>query len=902
MECGFLGYFFLCTLVAGIPCVASLMLWSDMGYGDQVYKEFFADNVRNVALPVLGGIATTVFATLYLLDFYWPPDLDDQYFTLFDGDKCVGRSILAVGVLAFYGAALCSAKDYPGVPITCTVLLGPIFIAILRVLTRIGPSRQQLEFNSRVSRRLTSNLTKTLDSLQEYVGCENDSLNLFAGSMVAFLLLGVFTLLAWTLWALTRSLDLLSIDLSNKSKEMQYIRWISPLATGVAYVMFGLVVALRVQLAVPYDQSKRLLREMTDLRLRESPSEKKRRETRRRKTLAAMAIHLGKDDVILQAGFDELDEETQDDIAQEHEHNLQQVMRVLKICGCVFVLAIGSVWLAAQLVAGDSQLASLVLGFLGVGFAYFFVFVFVSFRRLISILGVELMQEPLFRLFLGLLQNDWLKAIFIFCFGPLLPLLLVLSVVNQLVRSCRGTRRADADKEQAEMMQHGKKLTMGKTSEIVVSVPQRSTLTQRIESYLQKMMEWNWISILMKLYILGVCMLLYTICPVFLNVFLAWLRQQLKSLHFAVIVVCVVLAGLTCFLLPPVPGVPVYIFTGLIVADTCPAGFEAGCVIAILTSFVMKLLACAMQQKGIGEVLGTSIRIRSQVGIHKPFIRAIESVLRKPGLTIGKVSILCGGPDWPTSVLAGVLRLPLLEMEIGTLPIIFFAGPCALVGAFYLKASESEVWQRIGTLMLSITVLIAGTLQLMAAYAVQNELDRNNWQLTKPLEQNIDLDWLDYRATEISKSKVIRWPDLPMALQVIVLLGAIGEVGIGQLFYWLSSICFGKFAVTDDISKLQVWTDGNSGLILLPGLLASAACVGIFLGYIILSRYLNSIRADTWSRAGQRLDALENTWKDKRRELAQSLESVTEKPPDWDDQATSLDPEAFDVASVLPTE
>eukprot|EP00913_Durusdinium_trenchii_P013684 g12849.t1 len=140
-----------------------------------------------------------------------------------------------------------------------------------------------------------------------------------------------------------------------------------------------------------------------------------------------------------------------------------------------------------------------------------------------------------------------------------------------------------------------------------------------------------------------------------------------------------------------VPGVPVYIFAGIIIADNCPWGFEAGAGIAIGVGFVLKLLACAMQQKLIGERLGKLTFIRAQVGINQPMIRALEAVLRKPGLSLGKVSILCGGPDWPTSVLAGILRLSLLECEIGTLPIIFFVGACSLSGSFYLKQEESEV-------------------------------------------------------------------------------------------------------------------------------------------------------------------------------------------------------------------
>lgn len=61
-------------------------------------------------------------------------------------------------------------------------------------------------------------------------------------------------------------------------------------------------------------------------------------------------------------------------------------------------------------------------------------------------------------------------------------------------------------------------------------------------------------------------------------------------------------------------------------------------------------------------------------------MRAIEQVLRRPGMSFGKCMILCGGPagclrrllclsaeDWPTSVLAGILRLSLVQCTIGGL-------------------------------------------------------------------------------------------------------------------------------------------------------------------------------------------------------------------------------------------
>jgi len=108
-----------------------------------------------------------------------------------------------------------------------------------------------------------------------------------------------------------------------------------------------------------------------------------------------------------------------------------------------------------------------------------------------------------------------------------------------------------------------------------------------------------------------------------------------------------------------VPGVPVYLFAGIIIADKCPLGpaglrcntlhsipsrlggcvagrllrgFEAGAGIAIAVGFLLKLMACAMQQppsqprnprippshldppprKLIGERLGANLTIRTQ--------------------------------------------------------------------------------------------------------------------------------------------------------------------------------------------------------------------------------------------------------------------------------------------------
>merc|ERR1711871_1744195 len=66
-------------------------------------------------------------------------------------------------------------------------------------------------------------------------------------------------------------------------------------------------------------------------------------------------------------------------------------------------------------------------------------------------------------------------------------------------------------------------------------------------------------------------------------------------------------------------------------------------------------------------------------------IRAIRKILSSPGLSWSKVCILCGGPDWPTSVLTGILRLNLASMLCGSMPIIFLIVPTVAAGALQLK-------------------------------------------------------------------------------------------------------------------------------------------------------------------------------------------------------------------------
>lgn len=103
----------------------------------------------------------------------------------------------------------------------------------------------------------------------------------------------------------------------------------------------------------------------------------------------------------------------------------------------------------------------------------------------------------------------------------------------------------------------------------------------------------------------------------------------------------------------------------------------------------------------------------------------------------------------------------------------------------------------------------------------------------------------------------------------------------GQLFYWVSSICFGEFEVTDDINSLVLWVDGSSGLVLLPGLLGCAICLGGWISYFALVGWVRRQQAKPFYEEGQRLDLIEKQWKEQRRKLAQELVDSSACEENW---------------------
>jgi hypothetical protein len=107
------------------------------------------------------------------------------------------------------------------------------------------------------------------------------------------------------------------------------------------------------------------------------------------------------------------------------------------------------------------------------------------------------------------------------------------------------------------------------------------------------------------------------------------------------------------------------------------------------------MLRCPGRSRQVfGENLSDRVAVRRLVGMNSMTLRAIRHCLAQKGLTPAKVAILCGGPDWPTSVLCGILRLPLYECLLGTLPVypIYLVRPLKPPSLPAFPASPQRRW------------------------------------------------------------------------------------------------------------------------------------------------------------------------------------------------------------------
>ena len=292
----------------------------------------------------------------------------------------------------------------------------------------------------------------------------------------------------------------------------------------------------------------------------------------------------------------------------------------------------------------------------------------------------------------------------------------------------------------------------------------------------------------------------------------------LGSLNEYVVIGVFIAIGVGMFLLPPVPGPPIYLTGGILVVGTWEPkiGFWPAAFLCCLVCWFTKLFSCALQQKLIGEQMGKKPSIRYAVGINSLNMRAIRYCLEQKGFSRAKIAILCGGPDWPTSVLCGILKLDLLQIMIGTMPVlVLYLGYTTIAGALQLKvgscggdgaaASDSSSWGLLNSMFLALAFVSMLCTSLSAVYYMEQTVLTKREELdAMPIDEEVEeLERLD-RAKEEAYAAVTDWNHLSTLSKVSIVVAAVSGVLSCQLGAVLSQRSFESFSVSCPVAVKDV--------------------------------------------------------------------------------------------------
>lgn len=191
-----------------------------------------------------------------------------------------------------------------------------------------------------------------------------------------------------------------------------------------------------------------------------------------------------------------------------------------------------------------------------------------------------------------------LRGLGIVTLTPAFWIFLALSMLNQCVRRCGlpCSRKMKTDEEK------------------------RDIFTKRARRAIETYETWDRSTVFTYAVYWGAAfMILQVMVAQFTVLFLSWLIEKTAPLGLGVVTGIMCGVGLIMFLLPPVPGVPIYLTLGIVIVATGreSLGGIVGCIgYGCGVSILLKLLACALQQKLIGEQLSNYVSVRQLVGIN----------------------------------------------------------------------------------------------------------------------------------------------------------------------------------------------------------------------------------------------------------------------------------------------
>jgi hypothetical protein len=740
------------------------------------------------------------------------------------------RIIFGVSCVFVYLYGFVYADEYPSRPIMMTLFLFPVFQIALRFYMR--PAQKPAP-NPVMEMEIAHGILKKYKNRPDhphYVEARNHLEKILADKMIVetdkktyYLAIGLSTLnvtlcliVLYSFWVFDDPGENWDDETKQKlvnngvnDEETAWIIWAGPAIIIMAYGMFSILFLLRSAIHDKYIISDEVLMRFEEL--------------------------------LSTSGTEDGQKDTKEDLENAKTREILHAVK-LSVCGVMAIIL--GFWLAAEAAGANPVVASTMKQFLLMFIVVFLGFLATSLRRFTQAIRSRFGENYLLKITVGALKSDWMKGFTMLVFPYWMPIYVCISGLNQYIRKCRGIDDM-RDYTGVELLK----------SEFITKAASR---------IFKKMTYWNWTSIVGKTYVLGIVLFTLNVfaerCIYLLLIYVGEGFDGIEAENIGKAVLILILwyiVGIIGFMLPPVPGPPLYLFGGVVVVrafDNCGGdGFWIGVFIVCIFSLILKLNACAIQQKIIGESLGSQAWVKAACGVQTPFIRAVELILTRPGPSMGKIAILCGGPDWPTSVLTGLLKCDLWEMLFGTCPMILLIVPTVLTGAFFLK--EDAIYATIGGMLFVMSLLICAFMGLCATYAVQNELEAHPNFLRIKLKKNRELDWLDYRSCEIGNVyyEVNEWFKLPRYLRIYMVIGLLLMNFSMFVFAYFGDSCFGEFDLQTESKSFR---DGSITLIKPLGtvtlIIFATSCI-IFYTY---KKILNARAAEKIEHKKEDLDDL----------------------------------------------
>lgn len=265
--------------------------------------------------------------------------------------------------------------------------------------------------------------------------------------------------------------------------------------------------------------------------------------------------------------------------------------------------------------------------------------------------------------------------------------------------------------------------------------------------------------------------------------------------------------------------------------------FWTAIVFASIITFILKMCAIFLEQVVIGMNLGKKLVVRKFVQINSTEMRAIRVLLEVPGINWKKCVILLGGPDWPTSVLTGILRLSVFQCLLGSSPFLILNTPTVIGGSLQLRRAEGDMWATLANVGFAMAAMTQGTATTLCTYYIFDTADKRRAELeampddeeVKALEAQSEREAAFYYAATDWKTKV------PGSIKFVLILAAL----LCGSFFFLSNIlgsqCWEKVDVADPISGPPLYNDWF-GWIRPTGLVA----LGLFTAGVVFMRIFQS--------------------------------------------------------------